>query len=195
MEGEEMNPDYKELRALEDRALEGPWDDVLVNVEVDGHTHCASYGDANSKFVRAARNALPGILDELDRLGKECAIRDSELDRIQAIRGELLNELKAVQEDREKMISEMKLTRGEVVLRDKLTRKLEEEREKLVAMLKATRHLMGGLHTLGWANMDYGPEAPKCISHSDFKYLLYNLQQPVDEALKACADIEPEEER
>ena len=66
----------------------------------------------------------------------------------------------------------------------------KEERENLVAVLKATRHLMVGLHTLGWANMDSRPEAPKCISHSNFKYLLYSLQQPVDEALKACAGIE-----
>ena len=59
------------------------------------------------------------------------------------------------------------------------------EPDAIITLIEATETLMQRLHTLDWAAMDGGSDAPKCISRSNFKDLLYNFQQPVDEALEA----------
>lgn len=203
-----MTPDYKELRALLSELPDETWEARFMGtigrctLLTSGKTSPRLLGDMKldaGKFAAAARNALPGLLDDLDRQGAVIASMAEDkqklsqnMQRLDLTYDFVGHQLSAYGESQEERMREIgKLHQTNYLLRleqDEWTR----EREKLVAVLKATRQLMGGLHTLGWARMDSGPEAPCCISHGEFKHLLYKLQQPVDEALKDCAGIEEE---
>lgn len=69
-----------ELMALEAQALPSPWDDALVNVEIDGHTHTASYGDDNALLCLKLRNSLPAIARRMRLLeGVAAAVQQLDL--------------------------------------------------------------------------------------------------------------------
>lgn len=58
------------LRRLHEAATPGPWEDcdVAVGVMVDGLMHCPEARMADGVLALAVRNALPELLDEVERL-------------------------------------------------------------------------------------------------------------------------------
>ncbi len=56
----------EKIKELYEKALEGPYDDALVNIEIEGHTYAASYGDTQAKLFLALHEAWPKIEELID---------------------------------------------------------------------------------------------------------------------------------
>jgi len=87
--------DIEGLRELLAKATEGPWDaqdmyGLVMPSKIDGFVfperraeHQAQI-DADAELIVAARNALPGLLDELDRLRNVVRVLDAANDQQRA---------------------------------------------------------------------------------------------------------------
>jgi uncharacterized protein (DUF885 family) len=125
-----MTTDHAALRALADAATPGPWEverdpygDDDYPVSANGRYLCVSpddgvrggHSEADAAFIAAARDAVPALLDEVERLRKELrecyASGDGALDLVE-------DDLTAA---REALAAEQRKTEAVRVLADKMT--------------------------------------------------------------------------